>query len=161
MNKLIHVDGDLIHMAKHGLIDILVHGCNCYQTMGAGFAKKIATAFPAAKQADLDSGEVGFIQLGNWSWSKNIIKFPLGNTEILTILNAYTQVTYGNDGIDRFEYGAFQCILGKLLHFAKGETIGFNEIGMGLAGGDRKRITAMLEDFATKYVGKVILVHYV
>ena len=35
--------GDLLDLFYHKKIDILVHGCNCFNTMGAGIAKQIDT----------------------------------------------------------------------------------------------------------------------
>ncbi|RYD20572.1 MAG: hypothetical protein EOP88_14530 [Verrucomicrobiaceae bacterium] len=35
------VAGDLIQLAKNGEFDLIVHGCNCMCTMGAGVAKGI------------------------------------------------------------------------------------------------------------------------
>ena len=35
------VQGNLIALADAGQIDVLIHGCNCFCTMGAGIAKDI------------------------------------------------------------------------------------------------------------------------
>ena len=43
------VKGDLLQMGKDGTFDIILHGCNCFNTMGAGIAAQIATKFPDAK----------------------------------------------------------------------------------------------------------------
>ena len=32
------VKGDLIKSAKEGQFDVIIHGCNCFNTMGAGIA---------------------------------------------------------------------------------------------------------------------------
>jgi len=40
------VEGDLIKMALGGEFDLIVHGCNCFCTMGAGIAKTIREYFP-------------------------------------------------------------------------------------------------------------------
>jgi hypothetical protein len=53
-----------------------------------------------------------------------------------------------SQGTDVFEYTAFQLILQKLIHEYGDKRIGFPYIGMGLAGGDKETIMAMLEDFA-------------
>ena len=49
MGKIIVIDGDLV---KAKDIDIFVHQCNCFATMGAGIARQIATAYPEVKEAD-------------------------------------------------------------------------------------------------------------
>jgi hypothetical protein len=66
-------------------------------------------------------------------------------------------------GEDVFEYTAFQLILEKMV-FAYGEKrIGLPYIGMGLAGGDKDLIIAMIEGFAdrvTECGGTVTLVEF-
>ena len=44
-----YVDGDLIKLAKVGKFDVIVHGCNCLSTMGAGIAPQMAAAFGCDK----------------------------------------------------------------------------------------------------------------
>ena len=43
---------NLINLFKQKEIDILVHGCNCFHTMGAGIAKIISMEYPEALKAD-------------------------------------------------------------------------------------------------------------
>lgn len=43
-----NVQGDLIELALNGVFDVIVHGCNCQCTMGAGIAKSIRAKFPEA-----------------------------------------------------------------------------------------------------------------
>ncbi len=40
-----YIDGDLIKLALQGEFDVVVHGCNCFCTMGAGIAPQMAAAF--------------------------------------------------------------------------------------------------------------------
>jgi O-acetyl-ADP-ribose deacetylase (regulator of RNase III) len=35
------VKGDIIDIAKRGKFDVIIHGCNCFNTMGACIAKTI------------------------------------------------------------------------------------------------------------------------
>ncbi len=44
--------GDLLEYAKNETFDVIIHGCNCFCTMGAGIAKGIKTQFPEAYRAD-------------------------------------------------------------------------------------------------------------
>jgi len=39
------IQGNLIHLARGGESDLIVHGCNCFCTLGAGIAKGIKAAF--------------------------------------------------------------------------------------------------------------------
>jgi 2-oxo-4-hydroxy-4-carboxy--5-ureidoimidazoline (OHCU) decarboxylase len=66
-------------------------------------------------------------------------------------------------GTDVFEYVAFELILQKLAHMYGTKRFGFPYIGMGLAGGDKITIMAMLETFArevTNQGGSVTLVEF-
>jgi O-acetyl-ADP-ribose deacetylase (regulator of RNase III) len=47
------INGNLIKHALEGKFDVVIHGCNCSCTMGAGIAKSIKDQFPEAYQADL------------------------------------------------------------------------------------------------------------
>ena len=49
------IKGDLIQLAKNGEFDVIIHGCNCFCTMGAGIAKTIKDIFPEAYKADLNT----------------------------------------------------------------------------------------------------------
>jgi hypothetical protein len=65
-------------------------------------------------------------------------------------------------GEDVFEYTAFQLILEKLLRLGA-VRFGFPYIGMGLAGGDKDVIMAMIENFADQVStqgGSVTLVEF-
>jgi O-acetyl-ADP-ribose deacetylase (regulator of RNase III) len=50
ITRLIH--GDLIEFAKMGAFDLIGHGCNTMNLMGAGIAKFIKEEFPMAFEAD-------------------------------------------------------------------------------------------------------------
>jgi len=47
--------GDLLDLASNGELDVIIHGCNCFNTMGAGIAKLIKSRWPEAYQADLST----------------------------------------------------------------------------------------------------------
>jgi O-acetyl-ADP-ribose deacetylase (regulator of RNase III) len=147
-----HTKGNLIDLAEQGNFDVIVHGCNCLNTMGSGIAKEIRERYPEAYAADTAHGNN--IKLGNWSEA---------DAGTFTIVNAYTQINFMPRGIDHFEYESFQLILEKLTTQYAGKNFGFPYIGMGLAGGDKDRIIAMLEDFAEKVSaqgGTVTLVEF-
>lgn len=131
------IKGDLIKLALAGEFDVIVHGCNCFNTMGAGIAKTIRQTFPEAHEADCKTVKGSKDKLGTYTSavSKNV-----------TIINAYTQYGYwGKNNPDLFEYEAFSKILKKLKTDFPGRRFGFPLIGCGLAGGDEDRITGMLE----------------
>lgn len=141
------IKGNLIDLAEHGEFDIIVQGCNCFETMGSGIAKEIKKRYPAAYDADVKYSSAGdYHKLGDYS-------VMLGKQ--FNIINAYTQYgfrTGGEDG-DVFEYDSFKLILQKLAHEWPNSRYGFPKIGCGLAGGDEISIMGMIEDFS-RVIGK-------
>jgi O-acetyl-ADP-ribose deacetylase (regulator of RNase III) len=159
-----HTKGNLIDLAVQGLFDVIVHGCNCLNTMGSGIAAEIRTRYPAAYEADTALS----LQLQD-DTNSQVQKLGCYTTHLVNgenkflIVNAYTQVGFVPRGIDHFEYASFEVILKKMLHEYGAFNIGFPYIGMGLAGGDKDRIIALLEDFAqqvTAQGGSVTLVEF-
>jgi Transposase IS66 family len=59
------VTGDLIALAQAGRFNLIAHGCNCHCTMGAGIAKGIKAAFPAAWDPDRSTKSGERTKLGN------------------------------------------------------------------------------------------------
>lgn len=144
-------NGDLLEMAYNGDFDIIVHGCNCFHTMGGGIARQIREQFPQAYEADKKT-EYGVDKTGTYS---SVIVKNIDN-ERLIIINAYTQFNISS-GEDVFSYDGFQKILDKLLRQVEvaaelgvSYRIGFPLIGCGLAGGDKDRILKMMKSFADK-----------
>lgn len=152
-----HTKGNLIDLAEQGLFDVIVHGCNCQNTMGSGIAKELRARYPGVYQADC---------LATQHWVDPIEK--LGNfstymTLQFIVINAYTQLHYLPRGVDHFEYESFYIILKKLARLYPGKRFGFPYIGMGLAGGSSKRILALLDLFTIEVEqtgGTVTLVEF-
>lgn len=160
---LLRRTGDLISMAENGDFDIVVHGCNCQNTMGSGIAGQLKKRHPLVYEADCEATrqwKVPVAKLGNFSTA--VINND-GNPFV--VVNAYTQVNYLPRGVDHFEYEAFYVILRKLEVLAKPKVrFGFPMIGCGLAGGDETVIVPLIEGFAeraTKNGSTVTLVEYV
>jgi len=153
---LIHTKGNIIDLAEQGLFDVIVHGCNCQNTMGSGIAKEIRERYPQAYESDtqISKSKNANQKLGTYS-EANVGKF--------VIINAYTQLNYLPRGQDHFDYEGFDKILNILLNQYGNASIGFPYIGMGLAGGDSNKIIESLESFAkkvSKVGGKVTLVEF-
>ena len=117
--------------------------------MASGIAGQISRIFPEAVAADKATLKGDRDKLGTLSMAQ--VNLECG--QALTIVNAYTQYTYGR-GEDVFDYQAFSKFLhsfASLLEMCyNGESIrvGFPYIGCGLAGGDESRIVRMLENFS-------------
>lgn len=149
-----HTKGNLLDLAEKGEFDVIIHGCNCLNTMGSGIAREIRERYPDAYEADtLYDAQVGtnwrYMKLGNYSATDVFV-----SSGKFKIINAYTQFNFAPRGVDHFEYDSFKVILQKLYHFYGNYDFGFPYIGMGLAGGDKERIIASLEDFAEKVTAK-------
>ena len=137
------IKGDLIDLARKGHFDTIVHGCNCFCTMGSGIAKQIRTLYPQAYEADCRTAVGDRNKLGTYTEAF---------ADNFNIINAYTQFGYNKVGSheDVFEYSAFKEILDTLANQYLGHSFGFPLIGCGLAGGDASKIIGMLLDFSQK-----------
>jgi len=142
---LIHKKGNLLDMADNGEFDIIIQGCNCFNAMGAGLAPQIAKRYPMAEAVDSKTVRGNIGKLGNWTMAYST-NDP--NQKAFKIINAYTQYVTSQQGEDVFEYASFEVILRKLAHEYGAQRYGLPYIGMGLAGGDKKRIMVLIENFA-------------
>lgn len=148
-----HAKGNLISMAADGKFTIIMHGCNCHNTMGSGIAREVRERYPEAYAVDCMTTAGDRSKLGTITVVE--VDNDVGGSMI--IVNAYTQYNFNRGGEfeDVFEYEAFQKILDAFAHDAgPGMNIGLPYIGMGLAGGNKERILAMIEDFANKVSAK-------
>jgi O-acetyl-ADP-ribose deacetylase (regulator of RNase III) len=142
------ITGNLLTMAKAGEFDMIVHGCNCFATMGAGIAAEVAEVFPEAKEADEKFSKTiprNMAKLG--LYSKAII--PLRGERELTVVNAYTQFMPGPD----FRMTALDKWITKINAWIEhqeyikgGYKIGFPQIGCGIGGGDWNEVKELILD---------------
>lgn len=132
--------GNLIEKAKSGEFDVIMHGCNCFCTMGSGIAKHIRAAFPEAYEADLTTKKGDRSKLGTFS-EVTVER----NGHQITIINAYTQYHYGGNK-DHFEYDTFPKLLQSVKEKYGHKKIGLPLIGCGLAGGDEAKILHMIKE---------------
>lgn len=149
-----HAKGNLLDMAAAGQFDIIVHGCNCFCTMGAGIALEIKERYPEAWAVDYHTRKGDISKLGT---------FTMAQPENFIIINAYTQYDISKKGEDVFEYSSFGVILKKLAHEYSTMRFGFPYIGMGLAKGNKEAILNQLESFAKEISpkgGTATLVEY-
>ena len=134
-------EGDLIELAQAGKFDVIVHGCNCWNTMGSGIAKQIAKAYPRAAQVDSRTTRGGANKLGKITTS-----YHDNGGHPLVVVNAYTQLDYGRNAIKCYvDYVAIEgCfdIIGSLFPLQR---IGYPKIGAGLANGDWDKIADIIE----------------
>ena len=145
--KLLHTKGNLLDLAEAGEFDLIVHGVNCFNTMGGGIAREIRERYPEVASADNETCRGDYLKLGTWSAGYAWFNEREDDADNFVIINAYTQYNMST-GEDVFEYVAFQLILQKLVHEFPGKRFGFPYIGQGLAMGEKNIILEMLEDFA-------------
>lgn len=132
------VTGDLIALARAGEFDAIVHGCNCMCTMGAGIARGIREAFPAAYRADLATVRGDRAKLGACSYAMCEV-----DGGVCDIVNAYTQFDFRGAGV-RVDYDAVRSCFAWVRENCAGR-IGIPKIGAGLARGDWNRISKIIE----------------
>lgn len=150
MMSLIHTKGNLLDLAEAGLFDVVVQGCNCFNTMGGGIAREIRERYPEVAAADMETVKGDYKKLGNWTTGYAWFNLHKGDEpDNFVIINAYTQYNMSR-GTDVFEYTAFQLILEKLTFVYPGKRFGFPYIGCGLAGGEKDIIIPMIEWFAKR-----------
>ncbi len=127
-------------MALEGKFDVIVHGCNCFCTMGAGIAKQIKNTFPAAYEADQKTDKGNKAKLGTMSCvliNRGGIKF--------TIVNGYTQYNWRGSGV-LVNYEAVRSVFKHIKFTFPGKRIGYPKIGSGLAKGDWETISSIIDE---------------
>lgn len=151
------VTGDLIELAKQGKFDVILHGCNCFNVMGAGIAKQIKQAFPLAFEADKNfmSPAGSPHRLGRFSYSYSFLGGA--KTGALTVINLYTQFGYRTSQVQNMNFSltALQNALVGLVSsglIAKDMTrIGYPKIGAGLGGGKWEDIEETFDFFLNDF----------
>ena len=131
--KTIH--GDLISLIKQNKFDLVIHGCNCFTVMGAGFARKIKENFPKAYEADLKSFRGDPKKLGTYTSAE------AGNVKII---NAYIQYSYGI-GKRQVDYDAVAKVFRLIKINFPDKKIAYPMIGSGLGGGSWSVIKEIID----------------
>lgn len=140
-----YIHGDLFNTD----IQIIVHGCNCLGGFGAGIAYHVAKNYPEAKSE--------YVKL-----CKSLADKPeqlLGTFQTVqsndkTIINAFTQLTYGGPG-RKVSYDAMTTIFENLDQKYAGKEIALPKIGSDLGGGSWDIIEKII-DSSCKRVTPVV-----
>ncbi len=144
------ITGNLLDMAENQKFDAIVHGCNCFHTMGGGIAGQIADRYPQVPRDDSQNTIYGHpAKLGTYrvvSVNKRYKESPKfagveSKREVIsipefTVINAYTQFQPGPD----FMQSIFPVLLGRLNKDFAGKHLGFPLIGCGIGGGDWEQV---------------------
>lgn len=165
------VRGDLLLLGMSGEFDVIIHGCNCFNTMGAGIAKSMKTLFPEAYAADLTTERGAFEKLGTYT-SAVIDCYVDGSTVLnhstetslsvsdrtslrhhgLTVINAYTQWRPANNPNSEgphqslVDYDAIRLVFRRIKAQFGGKKLAYPLIGAGIAGGDWNVIAQIINE---------------
>jgi len=128
--------------------EIIVHGCNCFCTMGAGIAAQVVRYYPEAWEVDAmtkrgDPGKLGMFT--SWTGQHRFIE-----DRIVTIVNAYTQYSYTRDKVD-VDYKAVETVMYRIARHFGNYVIAMPKIGCGLAGGDWEVVSGILEEISVNH----------
>ena len=134
------VKGDLVKKALRNEFDLIIHGCNCFCTMGAGIAKTIKQEFPEAYKADLATMKGDKSKLGSISSADIEV-----NGKNLKVINAYTQYDWRGSGV-KADYEAIRSAFRTVKENFSGLRMAYPAIGAGLAGGNWEVISQIIEE---------------
>lgn len=154
MSSIKIIKGDLLLLAHHDWFDVIGHGCNCQNTMGAGIAKQIKLQYPDAFEADLKTIKGDGNKLGSYSFAS-----VLSQSETpFDILNIYTQEFYRGKprGHVYFDYKAFDSAMAAIAKAYAGKRLGLPRIGSGLAGGCEKKIQKIIEKYSDQLIITIV-----
>lgn len=169
------IKGNLIGLCETGVLDGMVHGCNCLHAMGSGIAGQLARRYPIVPEIDIRNTKFAdFEKLGYFT---DVCVESVAVPDIyFNVFNLYTQRAPTYSGEDVFDYDSFpqglERIKADLLMYGYGDQddeyygdtpykLGFPKIGAGLAGGDWTRIEAMIRAaFASNLDIEVYLVDW-
>lgn len=133
------IKGNIIQLALEGHFDVIIHGCNCFNTMGAGIALQIRNNFPEAYEADQTTKLGDKTKLGNYT-SVTVMR----RMKVFDVVNAYTQYHYGKGG-PHVNYLAIYDVFIKIAQRYNGARIAYPKIGCGLAGGNWNKVVPLIE----------------
>lgn len=144
------IKGDLLELASKGHFDYIIHGCNCFNVMGAGIALQIALKYPKAWAKDQRTIAGSINKLGSFTLSY----VPIVNNGMY-IVNLYTQFKPGRN----FDIKALDFGLYKLKEIIPPDSkIGLPYIGAGIGGGDWKEIKKVIKKHLSNF--NVTIVKY-
>lgn len=145
------VKGNLITLAQDGEFDVIAHGCNCWNMMGAGIASAMKQFFSCREfflekpHQKGDMNKLGQIDFETVNRRTGLIIRDWDSLEALNegivVVNAYTQYQGGAN----LDYEALALCLKKMNHEFKGKHIGLPMIGCGIAGGSWSIVSKLIQ----------------
>lgn len=131
---LIFETGDVLNSGEK----LVIHGCNCFCTMGGGIARQVNNERPNAWAIDQATLYGSKNKLGTFTYALD--------SQGITV-NAYTQYGYSRSGVSVDYQAVTQAMRSIISYF--GQTFNITRfamprIGCGLAGGEWNLIEAIL-----------------
>lgn len=141
------VVGNLLDLAEKGEFDVIIHGCNCFCTMGSGIAKEVRGRWPWVYDADNETLAGDSSKLGLYTQADVLVWDSENLTHTFTVINAYTQYRYGR-GQRHVDYNAVERVFGEVANnfHATDKRIAYPKIGAGLAGGDWDIVSGIIDN---------------
>lgn len=149
------VKGDVFKVAAEPWVDMFAHGANCVNTMGAGVALGVTKFMKPLAYADLATHRGDIRKLGSYSMTrfmyaeKDLYGFNL-YTQFTPRINAsqiavdYTAVANAFNQLDMWVAKALFSSNPQVQHVNPNLVI--PQIGSGLAGGDWKKISKIINE---------------
>lgn len=154
--------GDLIEAVKNGEVNVFAHGCNCHCAMGRGIAPLIKEAFPKMYAADLKTEKGDKAKLGTYTMA-----FLKDGT--VAGFNLYSQYGYTlrKQGLRDLDYNALYDALDQMKKVLQSFTdssmadykIGLPLIGCGLAGGNWRIVSRIIEEVLVRDGGLDVTIY--
>lgn len=134
------VKGDILSGIKQGDRVAILHGCNCFHTMGSGIAKYLVDKYPSILEVDKKTKYGNKIKLGGFSKAEQ--------DDGVVIYNCYTQFNYGKG--KHVEYTAvcdalYDVKMDITYNYGLDIDIRAPKIGCGLGGGSWKLVKLIFE----------------
>ena len=147
--------GNLVREDDLGFFYVILHGCNCQATMGAGIAKTIKDRWPEVYEFDKNTYDAGMAKLGRFG----SVVVKTRTEKDLIVVNCYTQEFPGGS-IRPVNYEAIASCFEKVNEKFKGMDfkIGIPLIGCGLAGGNWNIVKTMAQELMPDL--KVTVIHF-
>ena len=127
-------------LTLQGRFEVIVHGCNCFCTMGGGIARVIQEEFPEAYAADLVTIKGDRNKLGDFSVAT--VNRKAGKSPSSTATPSSTSTAKMSWSITMPSADS----LPRSKKQFSGKRIGYPKIGAGLGGGDWDRISAIIDE---------------
>lgn len=134
-----YIKGDVLNSGEA----VVIHGCNCFNTMGSGVARQVLEEYREAAIVDAETVPGDVSKMGTYTTAvgKNGTR----------IINAYTQYHYSRQKVN-VDCVALECVMMLICNdFPDQKVFAMPKIGAGLAGGDWNIIEEILIRVSNKW----------